>query len=308
MSICKLTISYFLLFSIFIGCSQKPSTDIVWIPFNWEGDTIAGQYIEKAFLYIPVKIEDLPYDFTMQLDLGTYNSLFYGITIAPYLKESASLANKLDSTHLWVRNANLQMGTVKFDGIDLGYHNGLGDTIPTDSLHTKTPKHIGTIAADMFREKVLIIDYKSSRLAVSDSLPAEYKDLPAEKFEFQDGILKLPFHIDGKDYKLMFDTGSSPFQLVTTKERALEISDSVIADSLSGPLWWGQNISFYGFNVTKPVEFSGKMLENSRVYYETYGLWDPVYKQFDVWGITGNAYFFDNVVIIDYKNKLFRAK
>lgn len=106
----------------------------------------------------------------------------------------------------------------------------------------------------------------------------------------------------------MFDTGSSPFQLVTTKERALEISDSVIADSLSGPLWWGKEITFYGLEVNKPIAFAGKVPERSRVYYVNDGLWDEIYKSFDVWGITGNAYFFDNIVIIDYKNKLFRVK
>ena len=120
--------------------------------------------------------------------------------------------------------------------------------------------------------------------------------------------MRLPFRINSKEHKLMFDTGSSPFQLVTTKERALEISNSAIVDSLSGPLWWGQEITFYGFNVTKPIEFGGKALNNSKVYYAKDGLWDSIYSSLDVWGITGNAYFFENTVIIDYKNKLFRIK
>ena len=72
----KHEISLILLFFIFIGCSQKQSLD--WVPFNWEGDTISGKYIEKAYIYVPVKIDGLPYDFTMQFDLGTYQSVFYG--------------------------------------------------------------------------------------------------------------------------------------------------------------------------------------------------------------------------------------
>ena len=106
----------------------------------------------------------------------------------------------------------------------------------------------------------------------------------------------------------MYDTGSSPFQLITTQERAWSVSDLTIVDSLSGPLWWGQEITFYGFNVTKPIEFGGKALNNSKVYYAKDGLWDSIYSSLDVWGITGNAYFFENTVIIDYKNKLFRIK
>lgn len=298
-------ISLILLFFIFIGCSQKQSLE--WIPFSWEGDTISGKYVEKAYIFIPVKIEGLPYDFTMQFDLGTYQSVFYEHPLEPYLKEYPSLMNNLDSTGMF-RNLSLQMGMVDFDSINIGYKKDFGDQIPEDSLHSKTPKHIGTIASDMFLDKILIIDYKSNYLAISDFMPTEYDDLPAEKFELTDGIMLLPFCINGKDYKLMFDTGSSPFQLVTTKERALDISGSVIVDSLSGPLWWGKEITFYGFEVSKPIEFAGKVLGDSRVHYDKEGLWNEIYDSFNVWGITGNAYFFNNTIIIDYKNKLFRIK
>lgn len=294
-----------LLLFTFMSCSQEQSLE--WIPFNWEGDTISGEYIEKAYIYIPVKIEGLSDDFTMQFDLGTYSSVFYGNTLEPYLEKSPSLASKLDLTGMF-KNVSLQMGTVKFNGLDIGYKKNFGEDVPEDSLHSKAPKHIGTIAPDMFRDKILLIDYKSCRLAISDSLPVEYKDLPAEKIEIIEGIMRLPFRINGKECKLLFDTGSSPFQLVTTKERALDISDSVIIDSLSGPLWWGKEITFYGLEINKPIEFGGKVLKSSRVYYDKDGLWDGVYNSFDVWGITGNAYFFDKIVIIDYKNHLFRVK
>lgn len=306
MKIHKQGLFFILLLLSCIGCSKKQSLE--WIPFNWEGDTISGKYIEKAFIYIPVKVAGLPSDFTMQFDLGTGRSMFYGNSIEPYLAEFTPFANTLDSTSGLFRDICLKMGRVEFKEIDIEYRKNFGEITPRDSIHSKTPKHIGTIAPDIFRNKILMIDYKLNRLAVSDSLPDEYKDLPAEKFELEGGIMKLPFRINGKDCKLLFDTGSSPFQLVTSKERALEISDSMITDSLSGPLWWGTEITFYGLDINKPVEFGGKVLKNSKVYYEKNKLWDGIYKSFNVWGITGNAYFFDNTVIIDYKNKLFRVK
>ena len=99
MEIHKQGITFVLLLLIFTNCSRKPS--LQWIPFSWEGDTISGIYIEKAFLNVPVKIENLPYEFTMQFDLGAYNSVFYGNTFAPYLKEAPSLMNKKDSTGMY---------------------------------------------------------------------------------------------------------------------------------------------------------------------------------------------------------------
>jgi hypothetical protein len=307
---CKQGIALMILFLSFTGCSQKSSLE--WIPFLWEGDTISGKYIEKAYMYIPVKIDGLPHDFTMQLDLGTYSTLFYGNAIQPYLDEYPSLAEKLGPARgidsLLFKHINLQMGTVGFNDIDVWHRKNFGNVISKDSIYPATPKHIGTIAPDLFQDKILVIDYKAGRLAVSDSLPAEYTDLPAEAFELADGIMKLPFHINGKACTLMFDTGSSPFQLVTAKERALEISNSIITDSLSGPLWWGNEITFYGLEINKPIEFGGKALQSGMVYYDKEGLWEEVYNSFQVWGITGNAYFFNNTVIIDYKNKLFRVK
>lgn len=143
---------------------------------------------------------------------------------------------------------------------------------------------------------------------MADNLPDKYKKLTAGEFELDKGIIKLPFRIDGKSCRLMLDTGSSPFPLATSKERALEISDPVVADSLSGPLWWGRDITFYGLQVNKPVELGGKRLKIGMVYYDKEGLWNEVYTSLDVWGLAGNAYFFDRMLILDYKNRQFRIK
>lgn len=85
MNLHKQGTAFVLLLFIFTSCSQKQS--LQWIPFIWEGDTISGKYIEKAFLYVPVRIEGLPYEFTMQLDFGTYKSVFMGIRWSLILKK-----------------------------------------------------------------------------------------------------------------------------------------------------------------------------------------------------------------------------
>ena len=289
--------------------SQKQS--LQWIPFYWEGDTISEQYIGKAYLYVPVKIEDLPDNFSMQLDLGTTETQFYGNPLKPYIEKSGALVGKLGSfesaPNALFRDVDLQLGPVALQA-DVWHRPNFGDKIPKDSIRSNKPIHVGTIAPDIFQDKVLIIDYKSCRLAVSDNLHAKYEKLPAGKFELDNGIIKLPFRIDGKACQVMFDTGSSPFPLATSRERAFEISDSVVTDSLSGPLWWGREVTFYGLEVTKPIELGGKAFQNGTVYYDKEGLWNDIYNSLNVWGLTGNAYFLDHTVILDYKNRLFRIK
>lgn len=303
-----------LFFVFFSGLSQVYSQELLlkWIPFQWQGDTISGKYIEKAYIYVPVKIDELPVDFTMQLDLGTKETQFYGNPIKPYLEKYPSLTNKLDSIdklkNIIFRNVNLQMGDVNFL-FDIWHHIGFGEEIPQDTLQSKKSIHIGTIAPDLFQNKNLIIDYKLKQLAVSDVLPAEYQNLPAVEFELKDGIIIFPFQINGLEQKVMFDTGPSPFPLATSKERALEIAHSNIVDSLSGPFWWGQDITFYGLKVNSPLKFAGKELEKSIVYYDKEGLWEKhVFTPLHIWGLTGNIYFLNNIIIIDYKNKRLRIK
>ncbi|MEG2036220.1 MAG: hypothetical protein RR005_07775 [Mucinivorans sp.] len=288
------------------------SQSIKWSPFIWQSDTISGRYIEKAYLYVPLKIENIPYEFTMQLDLGTPNSLFYGEVLKPYLEKHPAMNSKLgdyeDMKGVIFKDVNLKMGTADFKA-NL-FNMFMGNKVPANLFNSPTPVNIGTIAADAFKEKVLIIDYKANRFAVAESVPKEYQKIPAVNFEInKDGLIFLSFNINGEDCKVMFDTGSSIFELVTTTDRALKIADSTIVDSLSGALWWGQQITFYGLKVDKTVKIGGKTMKCSRVYYDKDRKWDVgVFEPLNIWGLTGNAFFFDNTVIIDYKNKEFRVK
>jgi hypothetical protein len=49
------------------------------------------------------------------------------------------------------------------------------DEIPKDSVNTKSEKHIGTIAPDLFQNKILIIDYVNKRIC-NRKLPQEYSN------------------------------------------------------------------------------------------------------------------------------------
>ena len=301
---CTLGIFVLFLLLFFTNCTKKQ--ELAWSPFIWKGDSISGKYIEKAFIYIPVQIDDLPYKFTMQFDLGSSKSVLYEKPMRFLMQKDSAFANKWNWDSFSFPHCNLRMGDIFIPNTELFYMKNMGDSICEESLNSTESIHIGTIGADLFQDKVLIIDYKSSRLSITDSVPSVYAALPAEKFTIENGIIKLPFSIKGQECKLMFDTGSSPFQLVTTKERVLSIAKPELVDSLSGPRWWGRYITFYGFSVNQTVKFAGKELPvNAKVYYDKEGLWENIYNAFNIWGITGNAYFMENVVIIDYRKKLF---
>ena len=66
----KKVLTFIFLSILITSCSQNSSKNLQWIPFTWESGTDWGKYIEKMAIYLSVTIDELPYKFIMQLDLG----------------------------------------------------------------------------------------------------------------------------------------------------------------------------------------------------------------------------------------------
>ena len=287
--------------------------NIKWIPFKWASDTISGKYFEKSAIVIPVKVDNIPANFNMQFDLGAVRTVFYGNAILNYLDAYPTLKNKIDTSKTFlIQGANnpmftaisLQMGTTSFKGIEVGYFKNFGSKISKDSIGSASEKHIGTIGPDLFQNKVLIIDYVGQRIGLCEKLPKQYRSAAFLPFKSDDGRPKIPLNINGKIEDVMFDTGSSIFTLQTTKKEALLSANSTIVDSLS-VFSWGKKLMFYGVKTKSPIMFGNKTLNSSVIYYDEQETFQDFYKYVKIWGLTGNAFFLKNTVIIDYKNKVF---
>lgn len=307
----QIFITTFLFFSI-TSFGQK----LQWIPFNWVGDSVSGKYFDKLAITIPVTLDNLPHKFNMQLDLGATTTVIYGNSIKPYLDNYSELRNKIDTTlkfriqsqtNYKFKNLTLKLGDVNFGERIIGHFKEFGDDIPKDSINTKTEKHIGTIAPDLFKDKILIIDYPKRRFCVAESLPKQFSKTQFRQYKIIDGRIKIPISINGKDEDVMFDTGSSIFALITTREKANEISSKPIVDSLKISSW-GEYYMVYGQTISKTIKFGQKNLNKAIVYFDDKKGNADFYKEEGIWGITGNSFFLNNVVIIDYKNQRFGVK
>jgi hypothetical protein len=284
-----------------------------WIPFEWVSDSVSGKYFDKLAINIPVSIDGLPHKFNMQFDLGAVTTVIYGNSIAKYLDKYSGFNNKIDSTKSFIINGQknpmfkdvgLSLGNVPFGKRNIGYFKDYGEPIPIDSIYTSSEKHIGTIAPDLFKDKYLIIDYPNKRICVTKNLPRKLSKVDFQACSITSGRVTIPLTINGKVENLMFDSGSSMFSLITSEENANQISVNNIIDSLSANSW-GDNMTAYGKKINSEVKFGKTILQPSNVYYVKNEMIAEFFKQQNIWGITGNAYFLNTIVIIDYKNSRF---
>jgi hypothetical protein len=143
-------------------------------------------------------------------------------------------------------------------------------------------------------------------------MPQEYQSLPAVNCELREwnepwgGKFLFPFMLNGKTEKVVFDTGSSMFFLITSKEKAMSIAGSDIVDTITAESW-SQDLTVNGNEIVKDVYFDDKNLKGQTVYYDVSGSTDDNFSG-DIWGITGNVPFIENIVVLDYVNKTVRIK
>lgn len=311
----RLIASILLLTGLYFSSAAQQTKSLPWIHFDWETTTISGRTFDKAGIMLPVKIAGIPYSFKAQFDLGATISMLYGNTLAPYLEKFPALKSKLDTASTIMieskprstfKDVDMQLDKINFPGKRLAYFDGFGDTLTADSMNTAAVKVIGTIGPDICKGKVLIIDFPHQRICVTDVVPAAYQKASFVPCYMESGRLRLPFTFNGQKGDVLFDTGSSVFSLITTPANLAMVSAAGApdVDSLNVSTW-GSYHMFYAKNITATVKLGNRTLEKGHVFYEPTGLWKGFFEKEKLWGITGNAYFLENTVIIDYKNNRF---
>ncbi|PXY02269.1 hypothetical protein DF185_06375 [Marinifilum breve] len=288
--------------------------------FKWVNDSVSGRYIEKLAILLPVQIENLPNRFLMQLDLGSTQSVIRGNTIGSFYQKYPDLKRKLDTINLCkfhmrecpqINNLDIKIGDVFDCNVNAASLQGYGVKVPVDSLSPEVEILIGSIGTDVLKGKVLVIDYPNSKMSITDASEMNASDYSFIPFQFlkenEDNRLLLPFTANGQELRVMFDTGASMFQLSAPEKNAKMICDSQAVDSLLINSW-GEKKKIIGLESNVELRFGEKVLPQLKVYYDPSNKYDFFYESNNVFGLTGNALFLNDVVVIDYQNKRFGIK
>ncbi len=279
--------------------------DISWIKFEWGNDSLGGKYVERTAMLIPVKIEGIPKAVNFQFDLGSYMTMMYEKNLLSVYKANPQLKNNIKNpVEFWNRlaviNAKLTMGNYTVSNTNFFVWKNYGDVLSAEEIDSSTSVHIGTIGADLFQQKILIIDYPNQQFAILDTLPSSVKtDFIDVKME-ANGMAVLPMKIKGKTLEIGFDNGSSIFPIITPAKNEAKFSSNPIIDTITISSW-SKLHNVTGRMITDSFELAGKKFCNVKVYSNYSGL--GISKKTD--GMTGNALFWNSTIIIDFKNKKF---
>jgi len=286
--------------------NSDDKTKISWAKFEWSGATLNGKYDDKVAMQIPCKIEGLPNVFTFQFDLGTGLTGVYENSFSSFYSLNPTVENKIQKLRsplqFWNQYKCFKDFIITFGNyiatnkVAFIYKNYGGEILNPDFTDTF---HIGTIGRDLFKDKILIIDYPDKQFAICDEMPKQFASNLFNIELGKNGEIILPMKIHGKSYRIMFDNGSSMFPLITEETNISKFSSSSYVDTIEIPSW-GKKHSVMGKMITDTFTLAGQRFSDVEVYGETFL---PIHKIAD--GIAGNYLFWNKTIIIDFKNKKF---
>lgn len=279
---------------------ENSTRQVSWIPFEWTSDSLSGRYFEKTAMYVNTQLDNITDTFVCQLDLGSNMTMLYENPIKHFnhLDEKSYYYKERifgDDKHKCVRDVEWHLGSVNLKSHSVIMNQGYGDT------STVPPIKIGTIGVDMFQDKVLVIDFPNQRFCVLD----EIKDNKARYTPLElsaGGFIILPVKIGGKVFKCLYDSGSSLFSIITYPGHIKDFSteaddDSFIINS------WGKQVMAYSRNLYAETNIMGQVVPNNKVY--SLSTVEDFLKEANADAMLGNALFWNNTIIIDFKHKRF---
>jgi hypothetical protein len=278
--------------------------ELPWFPFTWNGNFINGKWIDKLAIVLPFGASGGWREINViQLDTGCDVTFFDNEN---YTDEHKISKEELKKMLL----AKIDSFTIQSFFIDMD--KKLCRQFSCDSITARNVDHrsVGVIGSDLFENKILIIDYPNTKMCIVDSIESEFLN---QFYTIDLKILSkwpvIPFTIDGVEKWLMFDTGSSKFDIYSSKTNWDKFVDKTMPVDTFGPAnSWGTPLTFYGLPIKVTCKIGKQDYSRCKFWYSDNDRPQKVCETVNLFGITGNSLFWDKTIIIDYKNKLFGMK
>ncbi|MCY1483633.1 hypothetical protein D3C87_61970 [compost metagenome] len=263
------------------------------IPIVWEDSMTA--------LLLPITLKGIPEKFYMQLDLGSPTTLFYTVPLKSIQQKYGAKFNFSDSLSpikLGFELGNMEVSSNRFKMLEYG------DSIRWND--SDSPIIIGTLGTDLLEKRITVLDFKDNYCSFSESIPNEHKKHDWSDFEFKKRRILLPAEIENEKIKIVYDSGTSAFELITSKKSWEKYRDS-------GPILkgegnsWGNKLTTYTAKANKKIRIGNTNITLSEVTYieGTSFLQRMLMKSSGMEGMAGNKIFMGKILLLDCKKQKF---
>ena len=289
------------------GQNTFKNKKIVWTDFEWADPE------SKDVMLITSKLDTLDYLFRWQLDTGSPYTYLEGGTFKKFETKFPYLSDKIKRVDT-VYNGNwykIFTPLFKFDTLILPSiilkNDKIGGNFSQDLLDKYKGFSIGTIGVDIFKNKVLVLDFKNKKIGYCDSLTKQFykQKINSSPFQFFKNRIILPVQIGSEKLNFMYDCGASMFTLNVTPKYSKSFAPKQLTDTLYN-INNGESGAVYnalGGKTNKQIRILGKTYKGMIIYLEKGE--SEIFEEAKVAGAIGNKLFLDHIVIIDFKTKRF---
>ncbi len=282
------------------------SYDEETIRFQWGRQQYDDHLEPHAALIIPVMIEGIPRAFYVQFDTGAPNSTIYGKPLASLIEHGVTCKEEGEQGARMVKNIRLSLGGSKVDISSMQILENYGK--PIDWQDTTKVVSLGTIGSDFIEGKVTVIDFKQQNIKIFEDRPDWMAALSGFKpFDFQGRRILFPAQIGGRKRQLLYDSGSSAFGLLTSKNRFKKYSDKNAEELVYDGNSWGVKWPIHHRASEAIMSIGGSDLPLRRIsYIDLYGNFQRFMTPFTkLGGFLGNKPFLEYTLILDTRNEEF---
>lgn len=265
------------------------------VGISWQPEDFSA----REGLYIPVTLPYAEGIFYMQFDLGAVYSVLYNTSVQSIRRKNGLVDTSAEN---YVKDFSVKVGgmDVKFDSIlNLDYGKEL------DFQDTVSLKVIGTLGADFAENVKMILDFKKNEANFFFTTPDSLINHPRKiNFEFKERKVLLPAVVDGEEKLLMWDTGASAYDLITSKKNWLDMASNPDRATPHDANQLKRKLKVYTAQSSKKIVLGPSVLDLKTVtYVEGFPWYIELAMQFSgMEGMIGNALFADRVIYLDPKD------
>ncbi len=270
------------------------------IPIKW----VSNEISDISAMLLPVKIVGIPHKFYMQFDLGSPSTLFYLNSlksIQSNYPNEIKFKETLNQISLEFSLDEMKISSKEFRLLNYGSK--------IEWNNENTVNIIGTIGTDLLEKRTVILDFKNNNcsfnLNLSDIELSKFSD-----FKFNKRRILLPAIIDKEKLNLLYDSGTSAFELVTSKNNWEMYGEKNGKTTTSKGNSWGNTLTIYTKTANKQIKIGNKNLKLSEVTYieGTSAIQNMLMKFSGMEGMIGNKLFINQKIILDCNSEKFKVE